>query len=1476
MTGALIYLRSGAASQLVKEQVLKAAAQALQGKLELGDVRLAGTHVTLTDLKLFTPEGELVAHIERAEATMGVWALTSGEVRLDDVQLFGPHVYLASDERGLNLSRAMASKTPAAPAALEKPGEGTRVTVKSLALRQGTFGFKTGNQAPMLLDFNELTADGQATVLTSPLQLEGALKLQGHAKRPVDGPLRIDVAMRSHASHPTQVDVALTLGDSQLKARVGLPEPDVAVETLEVSAALRAGLGIALEGDEKWTVKGDVSLKRAALTAHALGAQATLNATYETAPLQVDVFELKVADFSPRRLVPTLPSSKVALEVKGTLREAGGSLLNGNATAKVKWTSESGAPWADVDAKATAKGGALDVSQLTARVFGATLETTGKADLRTVSLKGTVVVPSVAQLGRGLTQALGVEPLGVTGSGRLDVGVDGPWKSAQFKGRGRFESLGVSSVKVTGLAVDARVPNWARPYEAGAELTVARVDIGEQHLDAVDAKVSTWGRKLKGSFTARGLSQIALGVTGTLAPGGEGMTVSEVTLSYPEAQWSLLAPVDMTWSDGRFFSGQLTLVAGAQRLSWVGGWSRHGVDGEARVEGFNLARLPALAPVSRLKLKGLLDVKAKVKGPAKAFRVDAQARWKDGAVYGIENVALQSNVGFQNGELKGVLGLKTSVGDLDATCDFPLEAWSKGSPAPLSLELKMKDVATDKVLALTGSTLGLRGALTGALAVTGDTQAPHVTLDVEGNALEVLPSPEMAPLAVRRAVVTAKSDERAQADVQVDLQLLGGGAKLSVHTDGVGKRLRDGMPSAETWKAMPVTVAFSIDGIEAEQALQALGQSGKWAGVLSARGKVVGSLSQPLVDASAKWAGMKNESLQPHDVVLSLSTQRQRSALSVTLTHDHQTAGTVDVVLDAGADKWADIDALADATFKIDAHVGPLSLPQTLEMANGRTKTWLTQGLIRLTVAGSGTLAAPQLKVRAAVEAPSAGKVSLGQWNAAWDYAAKKHEVSWVMFSPQGGSLKVKGQAQLEVGLKAVQKGLAVQSAPFDVTLEAKAFDLAFLSGVHERLRAVGGILEGKGVARGTAKEPFMEADLSLTKGVLSMAGVGDYRDVSAQVHVDPSRITVQTLKVSSGTGWAQLSGEGLRVKPAHWTVKASGEVKEFPLVTDEQVVAAASAQLRVDGEFAEGWLDLRDVSVAKARIDLPTTKRKDLQQLEHREDIYIVRRGQNVAQVKRERALQKSAPAAFKLRLLAKVPDGIQVRGTDVHIDADLSDNFRVEYANEARIFGTIAIRKGYADVLGRRFNVSGDSRITFAGEASKPFLNVTAEWVNEREQVTVFVMVKGQGVEQISLKTRSQPPLPESEIYTLLATGRRNLKPGSGASMTGDQAASSVAGVLAGVLKSALMSKLPIQIDVLTIDSGEKGFGDWRVEAGKYINDNLYVGALYQAGADPRRGQNTLTAKLEYQWTKFISVEAFGGSERAAGAELVWSYEY
>ena len=94
------------------------------------------------------------------------------------------------------------------------------------------------------------------------------------------------------------------------------------------------------------------------------------------------------------------------------------------------------------------------------------------------------------------------------------------------------------------------------------------------------------------------------------------------------------------------------------------------------------------------------------------------------------------------------------------------------------------------------------------------------------------------------------------------------------------------------------------------------------------------------------------------------------------------------------------------------------------------------------------------------------------------------------------------------------------------------------------------------------------------------------------------------------------------------------------------------------------------------------------------------------------------------------------------------------------------------------------------------------------------------------------------------------------------------------ASQLKPVLQKRLPL--DVLSIETGSEGLKGTKLEAGKYLTDQLYVGYQVQYGADPAKGENSNAARVEYQFTPHWALEAYGGTAGAFGADLVWSRDY
>jgi translocation and assembly module TamB len=249
------------------------------------------------------------------------------------------------------------------------------------------------------------------------------------------------------------------------------------------------------------------------------------------------------------------------------------------------------------------------------------------------------------------------------------------------------------------------------------------------------------------------------------------------------------------------------------------------------------------------------------------------------------------------------------------------------------------------------------------------------------------------------------------------------------------------------------------------------------------------------------------------------------------------------------------------------------------------------------------------------------------------------------------------------------------------------------------------------------------------------------------------------------------------------------------------------------------------------------------------------------------------------QFRININAPRNLWVQGADMNVELGLSENFRVESAEATLINGTVHVWRGDVAVLGRRFNIQNSSQVSFTGPPLAPYINATAEYNNENAGVKVYVAVRGQG-KDFTIKPTSDPVLPETDIYTLLATGRRTLKAGSGgaSSMNQGQVASVLGSVLASQAKKALSAKVPL--DVFTIESGDEGLADARVEVGKYVTDKLYLGSTARLGTPQNqsttRRENAYSVRLEYQFSTRWGVEAQYGDAQVGGADFIWRNEY
>jgi translocation and assembly module TamB len=131
----------------------------------------------------------------------------------------------------------------------------------------------------------------------------------------------------------------------------------------------------------------------------------------------------------------------------------------------------------------------------------------------------------------------------------------------------------------------------------------------------------------------------------------------------------------------------------------------------------------------------------------------------------------------------------------------------------------------------------------------------------------------------------------------------------------------------------------------------------------------------------------------------------------------------------------------------------------------------------------------------------------------------------------------------------------------------------------------------------------------------------------------------------------------------------------------------------------------------------------------------------------------------------------------------------------------------------------------------------------------------------------------MPESDIYAVLATGRRTLNNSGSATITPGAAASVVGQLAASQLKTVIAKKLPL--DLFNFETDDD-FQRVKLDIGWYLSDTLFLGGSVHVGAKRERGENVFSSRLEFQMTRAVTLEAYADDALSFGADAVWSRDF
>ena len=319
---------------------------------------------------------------------------------------------------------------------------------------------------------------------------------------------------------------------------------------------------------------------------------------------------------------------------------------------------------------------------------------------------------------------------------------------------------------------------------------------------------------------------------------------------------------------------------------------------------------------------------------------------------------------------------------------------------------------------------------------------------------------------------------------------------------------------------------------------------------------------------------------------------------------------------------------------------------------------------------------------------------------------------------------------------------------PLNARVDLPRLDLSRFTPLIPALRSLGGSLRGNLIVAGTPAEPVWTGSLELENGSVDFteSGLPSLRNLRLSAEARPSAITLRSLRADAAGGSLEASGSLTLVDNAPAEIDLRLRGSELPVLRDEMLVIRTRADLRLQGPWERATLS-GSVSLVDSLFY------KDIELLPIGTP-FLAPSAAELPKVDAAGTGMPEIPAPFNawpLILSLRTEDPLLIRGNlargsitaDLRLGGTLGDPKPDGTVNIADFraslpFTSLEIRRGAL-----RFTPNGgfDPALEIRGRAEpRPY------------RVDLYV---GGRLSDPQLVLTSNPPLPDNEIMTLLATG-------------------------------------------------------------------------------------------------------------------------
>ena len=542
-------------------------------------------------------------------------------------------------------------------------------------------------------------------------------------------------------------------------------------------------------------------------------------------------------------------------------------------------------------------------------------------------------------------------------------------------------------------------------------------------------------------------------------------------------------------------------------------------------------------------------------------------------------------------------------------------------------------------------------------------------------------------------------------------------------------------------------------------------------------------------------------------------------------------------------------------------------------------------GNLDLDLAANGSISEPELNSRLEIRDLNINDLFFDHVNFSLDL---KEELLNTDFEIVKTSVeRLYGSASIPFSMKGnSEQGYIDRSAPLEITVNVDDLDISFLENFVGSIENIEGKFNVDLKLSNTLDDPKLSGHVKLSEGKLKFPEYGlDYPELRMNASFVNRDINLEEIYLKGGDGYLKLTGDAFLPD----TLLAFPDSFQFKLKADKFMAAGRRDIFLLTDMDIDLFGNPRitnfngTISIPKSRWDLDKLQKskrnkKDINQPLLVQALQQIKNGDTTVVTKKKKSPEILNQLYGSLKI--KIPRNTWIRNKDMNIEIS-GDLEVIKHGKDFEIFGYVKPIRGKYEIYGKKFDMAGGILTFNGGKEINPYLDISVknsfrDINRNRRLLTIKLTERALNPKIVFLLDEEEITEVDAISYLLFGKSNDQITQGEVSQVNEQSESSPTKLFLARQIGSRITQEIgkTLNFDVVEFSGGE----NWKkasILVGKYITNDFFLS--YQREFSLSQSKEIVPDKvsLEYELSRFFSIQATHGNEKATGFDLFWKFE-